>query len=92
MPAHSHRVYGSTDATSVGHDHGIPNIRTGQSGEYGAYAETWGYGSGKRELNTNFVDINHIHYVDVISQTTGGGAAFSLMPPYMAVYMWRRTA
>lgn len=92
MPAHSHRVYGSTDATSVGHDHGIPNIRTGQSGEYGVYAETWGYGSGKRELNTNFVDINHIHYVDVISQTTGGGAAFSLMPPYMAVYMWRRTA
>lgn len=92
LPAHSHRVYGSTDATSVGHDHGIPNIRNGASGEYGAYAETWGYGSGSRELNTNFVDITHIHYVDVISQTTGSGKAFSLMPPYMAVYMWRRTA
>lgn len=92
LPAHSHRVYGSTDATSVGHDHGIPNIKTGQSGEYGAYAETWGYGSGSRDLNTNYVDITHIHYVDVTSQTTGSGKAFSLMPPYLAVYMWRRTA
>lgn len=92
LPAHSHRVYGSTDATSVGHDHGIPNIKTGQSGEYGAYAETWGYGSGSRDLNTNYVDITHIHYVDITSQTTGSGKAFSLMPPYLAVYMWKRTA
>ena len=92
LPAHSHRVYGNTDSTSVGHDHGIPNIKTGQSGEYGAYAETWGYGSGSRDLNTHFVDITHIHRVDITSQATGSGAAFSLMPPYMAVYMWRRTA
>ena len=92
LPAHSHRVYGDTTATNVGHDHGIPNIQTGQSGEYGAYAETWGYGSGSRELNTWFVDITHIHRLDVNSQTTGGGAAFSLMPPYLAVYMWKRTA
>ena len=92
LPAHSHRVYGSTDATSVGHDHGIPNIRNGQSGEYGAYAETWGYGSGSRDLTTDYVDITHIHYVDVTSQTTGSGKSFSLLPPYMAVYMWRRTA
>ena len=92
LPAHSHRVYGSTDATSVGHDHGIPNIRSGASGEYGAYAESWGYGSGGRDLTTDYVDITHIHYVDVTSQTTGSGKAFSLLPPYMAVYMWRRTA
>ena len=92
LPAHSHRVYGSTDATSVGHDHGIPNIKSGQSGEYGAYAESWGYGSGERDLTTNYVDITHIHYVDITSQTTGGGTSFSLLPPYMAVYMWRRTA
>ena len=92
LPAHSHRVSGSTDATSVGHDHGIPNIRNGQSGEYGAYAETWGYGSGSRDLTTDYVDITHIHYVDVTSQTTGSGKSFSLLPPYMAVYMWRRTA
>lgn len=92
LPAHSHRVLGYTDAENVGHDHGVPNIKTGQSGEYGAYAETWGYGSGSRDLNTYYVDITHNHRVDIASQTTGSGGAFSLMPPYLSVYMWRRTA
>ena len=92
MPVHSHRVRGDTDAANVGHDHAIPNIRTGQSGEYGAYAETWGTGSGSRDLYTDHTDITHIHRVDITSQTAGSGQAFSLLPPYMAVYMWRRTA
>ena len=91
MPAHSHRVRGDTDATNVGHDHPIPNIRTGQSGEYGAYAETWGYGTGSRNLYTDHTDITHIHRVDITSQTAGSGQAFSILPPYLAVYMWRRT-
>lgn len=32
----------------------------------------------------------HTHTMTV--GNTGGGAAMSLLPPYMAVYMWRRTA
>lgn len=92
LPAHSHRVVADTDATSVGHQHTIPNIKSGASGEYGVYAESWGYGSGKRELSTDFVDITHIHRVDTTSQTTGSGASFSILPPYLSVYMWRRTA
>lgn len=32
----------------------------------------------------------HTHSVTVAN--TGGGSAMSLLPPYMAVYMWRRTA
>ena len=91
LPAHSHRVKGDTASTNVGHDHSIPNIRTGQSGEYGAYAETWGYGTGSRDLYTDHTDITHIHRVDITSQTTGSGTAFSIMPPYLAVNMWRRT-
>lgn len=92
MPGHTHRVYGDTDDTNVGHDHSIPNVRTGQSGEYGAYAESWGYGSGSRSLSTDYTDITHIHRVDITSQSTGGGAAMSIMPPYLSVYMWQRTA
>ncbi len=92
LPAHSHRVRGDTDATNVGHDHPIPNIRTGASGEYGAYAETWGTGTGSRDLYTAYTDITHIHRVDITSQTAGSGQAFSILPPYLAVYMWRRTA
>lgn len=92
LPAHSHRVKGDTAATNVGHNHTIPNIRTGQSGEYSAYAETWGYGTGSRDLYTDHTDITHIHRLDITSQTTGSGTAFSVMPPYLAVHMWRRTA
>lgn len=92
MPSHTHRVQGYVDAENVGHDHSIPNIRTGQSGEYGAYTETWGYGSGSRDLYTDHTDITHNHRVDITSQSTGSGTSFSLMPPYLAVYMWRRTA
>lgn len=33
---------------------------------------------------------SHTHTVTV--GNTGGGAAMSLLPPYVAVYMWRRTA
>ena len=92
LPAHSHRVLGYANAENVGHSHTIPNIRTGSSGESGAYAETWGTGSGSRSLSTDFTDITHNHRVDITSQTTGSGAAISMLPPYMAVNMWRRTA
>lgn len=92
MPAHTHKVTGSTDATDVGHDHGIPNIKSGQSGEYGAYAESWGYGSGNRDLNANYIALPHIHYLDGTATSTGGGNAMSIMPPYLSVYMWQRTA
>lgn len=92
LPAHTHRVLGYADAENVGHYHTIPNIRTGQSGEYGVYAETWGYGSGSRDFSTDFTDITHNHRVDITSQTTGSGASLNMMPPYLAVYMWRRTA
>lgn len=91
MPSHSHDVSGYTDSENVGHSHSIPNIQSGSSGEYGAYAETWGYGSGSRNLNTDFIDITHNHYVDLTSDFTGGNTAMSIMPPYLVVYVWKRT-
>lgn len=91
IPAHTHDVVGYTNAENVGHDHSVPNVRIGQSGEYGAYAETWGYGTDSRDLTTDYVDITHNHYVDITSQSTGGSSAMSIMPPYLAVYVWKRT-
>ena len=32
----------------------------------------------------------HTHAITI--GKTGSGAAFSILPPYVAVYMWRRTA
>lgn len=85
MPVHSH-----TGVTEMGgaHSHTIPNIANGGSGS-GAYAESWGGGSGERELYTG-QDTNHLHSLAI--QTTGGGQAHNNMPPYLAVYMWQRTA
>ena len=56
----------------------------------GAYAESWGGGSGSRELRTDAISISHNHTLDVDTQSSGGGEAVDMMPPYLAVYVWQR--
>ena len=43
---------------------------------------------------SNGISANHTHSVTAkgSNSNTGGGSAFSVMPPYLAVYMWKRTA
>ena len=60
------------------------------SSSYSAYAESWGGGSGSRELRSDAICINHDHTVDMDSQPTGGGQPFDILPPYLAVYVWQR--
>lgn len=59
------------------HSHGTINIAYGSnSGSYSGHSTYWG---------------NNAHsYVG--TNSTGGGAAHNNMPPYLAVYMWYRTA
>ena len=89
LPAHIHHVEGFTSVDSTTHDHGVPNIAQGGSGS-GAYAESWGGGSGSRELRSDAICINHDHTVDMDSQSAGGGQPFDILPPYLAVYVWQR--
>ena len=89
LPPHAHHITGHTGAESISHDHGIPNIAQGGSGS-GAYAESWGGGSGSRELRTDAISISHNHTLDVDTQSSGGGEAVDMMPPYLAVYVWQR--
>jgi len=42
----------------------------------------WMKNMGYNDKTTNRVETGY----------TGGGQSFSIMPPYMNVYMWRRTA
>ena len=66
-----------------------PKGQEGGSGS-GAYAESWGGGSGSRDLRTDAVSFSHNHSVDLLSQAAGAGEAFSILPPYLAVYVWQR--
>ena len=59
------------------HSHTIPNIKQTGSDTGGAYAESWGGGSGSRDL---------------VSDSVGGGQAHNNMPPFINVSIWRRTA
>lgn len=44
--------------------------------------------------NTNGVQVwyNAEGYTQLTAQSTGGGQPFNTMPPYLAVYVWKRTA
>lgn len=91
LPPHIHHVEGFTSVDSTTHDHGVPNVIQGGSGGE-AYAESWSGGTGRRELTTSAICINHDHTVDLDSQPCGGGEAVGILPPYLAVYMWQRVS
>lgn len=85
--AHTHSVSG-TAATAGSHTHDVTAAKngihthsvSGTAASAGAHSHTVTVASAGA----------HAHSVSV--SNTGGGSAMSLLPPYMAVYMWRRTA
>lgn len=91
MPSHTHAVRGYTAAETITHDHSLPNIAQGGSGS-GAYAESWSGGSGGRDLRTDTYSVTHNHSIDLTTQAAGSGQSIELLPPYMAVYVWKRVS
>lgn len=63
------------------HHHNLP---TGYSGG------TWSGGHYGFPANVGNDGTSHVFYNG--TSDTGGGQAFSTMPPYLVVYMWKRTA
>lgn len=75
---------GSTVSLSVNnlpaHSHGLSNLgitteKEGTGSEYSGYVNTIYHGKG---------------YVSTTTNDTGGGEAFSIMPPYLVVNVWQR--
>lgn len=51
-------------------------------------ASTTGASTGSTGSNSG----DHTHEVSGITESTGSGSSFSILPPYLAVHMWKRTA
>lgn len=85
--AHTHSVSG-TAASAGAHTHAVTAATAGAHTH--AVSATAASAGGHTHTVTVASAGTHSHTVTVGS--TGSGSAMSLLPPYMAVYMWRRTA
>lgn len=93
MPSHTHTFTGSSATTSSdSHTHTVPNTKGDNSGS-GNKCESWASASASGRTVTTSSD-SHTHTLTAkgTNSSTGGGSSHNNMPPYLVVYMWKRTA
>lgn len=80
------RTWSGATSSSGAHTHTITTASAG------AHVHNASSASAGAHTHTVTVATNGAHTHTVTVGNTGGGSAMSLLPPYVAVYMWRRTA
>lgn len=91
LPAHTHSFSASTNsAGDHAHQIGVDSIAGTGTGEFSVNSP--GSSAGEAGTVTSFTTGAHSHTVSGTSGSSGTGSAFSILPPYLSVYMWKRTA
>lgn len=107
LPSHSHTYYRSNTSTGShtltvnempNHNHeqqvsaavGGSGVRTDYNSDAACSAYPQGIGTG--DCGGGGSHTHSITRTSVASGSTGSGTAFSILPTYIAIYMWRRTA
>lgn len=97
LPSHGHSIPSLSGSTSENGNHNhVLNITPSNTVSSGSsYRRPLSYGTNDNpDYSTNTTG-NHTHSITTNASNTGytgSGTAFSIMPPYYEVYMWRRTA
>lgn len=94
LPSHTHSFSATTNNTGD-HTHDIARDNDGQTGTAEKTLHSTGITSGydSRYNNQLWPAGDHNHSVSGTTGTgSGSGTSFSTIPPYLAVYMWQRTA
>ncbi len=94
IPSHSHSV--NINTSSAGnHNHSSTTRQcmggTNQNNYTVMRPYGWSAGPDGSQIGTDTTG-NHTHNVSGNTGNTGSGESFSIMPPYLAVYIWKRTA
>ena len=89
MPSHAHTQYG---VAYGGTNTGTTHLSLQSDGNLVQYRSdggvTWATSQFNGTKSFRTIDLGY----DGTTSSTGGGAAHNNMPPYLAVYMWKRTA
>ena len=97
LPSHTHSFSATTGGMSANTSHqhyvGSNDSTAGYGGDAGnrEFVQNYNAGNGPATY-TNYADISHTHDVSGTTGSTGSGTAFNTISPYIAVYMWNRTA
>jgi hypothetical protein len=99
LPSHTHSFSATTGTSnsSLNHQHytGSRDSTAGYGGDPNKeFVADYNYSGGGNggPAYTNYVDLNHTHNVSGTTDGTGSGTAVTTISPYIAVYMWNRTA